>query len=73
MNKSEILALDNASLIAHAMHMEYVCTKEGNSTRGISKKTIKDYKWTVEEMAKRFSLDREKLIELTGAGHWWSD
>lgn len=73
MNKKEIMSLDNTSLIAHAMHMEYVCTVEANSARGISKKTVKDYKWTVEELSKRFELDKDKFIDLTGAGHWWSD
>jgi hypothetical protein len=24
-------------------------------------------------MAKRFELDKDKLIDLTGASHWWSD
>lgn len=71
MNKGEIKALDNTSLIAHAMHIESVCTNEANSNRGISNKTKKDYKWTVEEVVTRFGLDREKLIDMTGAGHWW--
>lgn len=71
MNKSEILALDNDSLLAHLLDMESITTNEVNSSRGITKKSIKDYKWTLDEVCKRFNLNLDIVAEKAGVDHWW--
>lgn len=71
MTKTEIIGLSNEALIAHVMNIEAQATKEANSRRGISKQTKKDYMWTVEEVAQRFSLDIRTIVSLTGSAHWW--
>jgi hypothetical protein len=64
MKKSEILSMDNEQLVAHLLKMETRMTKETND-RGITKATAKEYDWTLQEVAKRFNLDAERIIELT--------
>ena len=72
MNKKEIQSLDNESLLAHALGLEANVVKQANfGKRGITSKTVKDYMWTMEEVAKRFNLDLEKLVSKTGSSHWW--
>lgn len=73
MNKSEILALNNEELIAHALGLETTITLQSNSTRGITQKSIKDYKWTLEEIANRFNLDLDALVYMTESTHWFKD
>ena len=73
MNKGEIKALDNESLLAHLIDMETVTTNETNSSRGLTQKTIKDYKWTLEEFCSRFNLDKDIIAEKTGINHWWEE
>lgn len=70
MNKRDIIALDDTELIAHAMQIESQCTKEENMS-GITVKTKKDYIWTIEELCKRFNLDFDRFVGLTGLKQWW--
>lgn len=73
MNKKEILELDNESLIGRLLDLEIISVKEENSKRGLTKNTIKEYKWTFEEVCKRFNLDLKKLMETTGVRHLWKE
>lgn len=70
MKKSEILELDNEELLAYLLRLESVMNYEANS-RGITKSTVKMYKWTVEELCKRFNLNLNKFVSLTGNENWW--
>lgn len=73
MSKKEILELDNESLIGRLLDLEIISVKEENSNRGLTKSTIKEYKWTFEEVCKRFNLDLKKLMETTGVRHLWEE
>lgn len=72
MNKGEIKALDNESLLAHLIDLETLTTHEENN-RGLTQKTQKDYKWTLEEFCSRFNLDMNIVAEKTGISHWWEE
>ena len=70
--KKDILEMDNVELMAHALNVESRVTKEENFNRnGTTIATKKDYKWTMEELAKRFNLDFDRLTKLTASDHWW--
>lgn len=72
MKKTEIIALDNESLVAHLMGLEMTIAHESNSRKGgVTKKTIEDFKWTMSELCTRFDLDIVKMINKTGTLHWW--
>jgi hypothetical protein len=73
MNKSQIASLSNVALLAHFATMEGQIVKEVNM-HGITKKTLKEWRYTVHEVAKRFEvnvleltslMDSEKLLEAT--------
>lgn len=72
MKKSEIVGLDNEELLAHLMNLETTMTHETNS-RGITKGTIKEFKWTLEECCNRFKLDFHKMKKITSSESFWED
>lgn len=63
MKKSEILAMDNETLIAHFVRLEGLMVKEVNFKNGLTNATSKDFQWTFDEVCKRFSLDKEKVAK----------
>lgn len=61
--KKEIQEM-NASELISAFHWNVVrATNETNSRRGVTQKTIKEEKYILDEMIKRFNLDVEILKE----------
>lgn len=59
--KKDIAEFNNEELLNAFYWLGVKTTKQSNSTRGISKATIKQEQWIVEELSKRFNLDGEKL------------
>jgi len=62
MKLAEIKSLSNEKLITQF----YYCTVRGvhetNSVRGLTQKTSREEEWILEEMCKRFNLNKE-IIE----------
>jgi hypothetical protein len=65
MKLKDIKSLDNASLLTNFYLMGIKTTKETNSPRGLTKKTLQEETWIIEEVEKRFNLElKEKLLNL---------
>lgn len=63
MKKSDILAMNDSELFCAFYGSTMTVVKEANSTRGESKKSLKEFEWVVDECVKRFNLDKDVLIE----------
>lgn len=63
MKLAEIKALSNEKLISQF----YWCTVRGvheaNSVRGYTQKTSREESWIIDELCKRFNLDKEKIVK----------
>ncbi|ALA13254.1 hypothetical protein AVV02_gp268 [Bacillus phage AvesoBmore] len=61
--KKEVQEMNDSELIS-AFHWNVVrVTKETNSTRGVTQKSLKEEKYILDEMIKRFNLDVVVLKE----------
>lgn len=61
--KKEIQEMNDSELIS-AFHWNVVrVTNETNSMRGVTQKSLKEEKYILDEMIKRFNLDVEVLKE----------
>lgn len=69
MKKSEIVALTDVQLLAHFASLEATMVKEENFQRGLTNKTVKDFQWSIDEVSKRFNVDKEELAKNLQAGH----
>lgn len=72
MLKKEVLLLNPTQLVAHALRLEMEMTKSENG-RGVSKKLVADYKFTLETLSNKFDLNLEELKELLDAKNLWEE
>lgn len=61
MNKKEVKELNNLQLIALLVDLETETVKQANRSRGITKKTSKEYRIVLEEVSDRFNIDLENI------------
>lgn len=65
MKLKEIQSLDNASLLTAFYWIGIKTTKETNSRRGLTKRTIQEETWIIEEVEKRFNLEiKDKILNI---------
>lgn len=66
MKKSEVVALTNEQLFAHLVDLGETYVREVNwgRTNNVTNGTVMDTKFTIEELAKRFNVDADKMIDL---------
>jgi len=71
MNKKEILNLSNTMLFVHILDLEDKMSSDIALRGSISKPTIKDFKISMEEIAKRFNMDLDVIIKERHLEHFW--
>ena len=71
MNKKEILNLSNTMLFVHILDLEDKMSSDIALRGSISKPTIKDFKISMEEIAKRFNMDLDVIVKERHLEHFW--
>lgn len=63
MTLTEIRSKSNEELVISFAWVQVRKTHEVNSRRGLTKQTAKEEAWMISEMAKRFDLNEDTLLE----------
>jgi hypothetical protein len=59
MKLAEIKAMNNEKLVSQFHWCTIRGVHETNSVRGITQKTLREEQWILDELCKRFNLDKE--------------
>jgi hypothetical protein len=64
MNKKDIQTLSDVEIFSALYWIGSSITKEANSKRGVLKKTLQEEETIIEEIAKRFNVNKDELLKL---------